>query len=594
MKTDVPYREVSLPASVRRGVKLASETKTGCAHKWVKAHGVDCQTCELCGAYSALSILKMPLCRDEKLAEELLDARHQWALGYNFAVNMALEYLPFAVGQALWECEAWQQRKKIDEFYPVLKNIKRWMINKNDVWSKLDAARNEDSRFASGQSRVHRSGANAGFNAVLAAYDRYARAHNSVFYVKQHNRQTAEHNKRLLAEYEQAKAASPDEEIPEPKLRKMKQTKKSDLEAIEKGIYGTTRLFSKKKDRHAKPIALPLQEPALYRHKDNTIKLNGLSTRLRPKRCLPEGLDIRNGTIVETTSFLNADTKASQRMFALHLCVRHLIPAPAGAGGGQIGIDMGIAVSLATSDGEMIHIPEELHAMRREIVKLQKLKAKRRQGSRGWSQAKNEIAATSRLLAARKKQFMAETALKHCQTNSLIGLEDFNNQNMRKSAGGTRRKPGRGVSAKKSLNREMAFLAPGMIVAAYKRAAIKTGTRVVLVEPEDSSNECSACGHVSKENRESQEVFRCKAPRCDHSENADTNAARNILARAVAALAAARLAADARTMSAGGSGQSPKRTGQPDLKTAPNGQRQLSEAGKGNAEQHRPTETSPL
>ena len=590
--TDV-YRDVSLPAGVRKGVDMAAEAKVVCGHRWVNAEGLDCQICKHCGAYSALSVIKIPLHRDVALAEEIVSAADQYALAYNVAVDMSIAALPGAVGQALIECEDWQRRKKIDEYYPVKKNIKRWMPSREDLWECLTVLRNTDARFR-GLQGVHRSGMGAGLNAVLAAYDRYAKAHNAVFYVKQHNRKATEKNKHLLAEYEKQKAASPDKKIAKPELVKLERVKKSDLAAVNKGIYETKRLFLTKKNRTKKPITLPLLETAKYRPEDNSFKLEGVTTRLRAKRRLPEGLDIRNGVIVETTSFVNKNTQPHQRTFALHLTVRHLIPDPTGEGAGQIGIDVGIAVALATSDGEHIHLPQRLHQMRREIVRWQRLKAKRRQGSRGWSEAKNTIAALSRLLAARKKQFMRDIALEHCRANTLIGLEDLNNQAMRKSAAGTRRKPGRNVAAKRGLNRELAFLAPGLIVAAYKRAAIKTGTRIVLVDYKDSSKECSACGKVTKGNREIQSVFVCKRPLCGHSENADINAARNILARAIDQVAKARLAADTRNKkSAAGSGQSASRTAPPFLRTA-SGQRQLSEAGNGAGEQHRLAEPSPL
>jgi putative transposase len=45
----------------------------------------------------------------------------------------------------------------------------------------------------------------------------------------------------------------------------------------------------------------------------------------------------------------------------------------------------------------------------------------------------------------------------------------------------------------------------------------------------NTSNECSACGHVSPLNRISQAVFRCIA--CAYTENADSNASKVILAR---------------------------------------------------------------
>jgi putative transposase len=43
---------------------------------------------------------------------------------------------------------------------------------------------------------------------------------------------------------------------------------------------------------------------------------------------------------------------------------------------------------------------------------------------------------------------------------------------------------------------------------------------------------CSKCGHTCKENRKSQALFACVA--CGHTENADVNAADNILAAGIA------------------------------------------------------------
>jgi putative transposase len=48
------------------------------------------------------------------------------------------------------------------------------------------------------------------------------------------------------------------------------------------------------------------------------------------------------------------------------------------------------------------------------------------------------------------------------------------------------------------------------------------------VRPEYTSQQCSDCGHTERRNRRG-EVFRCL--KCDHSGNADINAAINILQR---------------------------------------------------------------
>ena len=49
------------------------------------------------------------------------------------------------------------------------------------------------------------------------------------------------------------------------------------------------------------------------------------------------------------------------------------------------------------------------------------------------------------------------------------------------------------------------------------------------VSPYNTSITCSTCGNVDRANRRSQEVFECSV--CAHTENADVNAAKNILSR---------------------------------------------------------------
>ena len=52
---------------------------------------------------------------------------------------------------------------------------------------------------------------------------------------------------------------------------------------------------------------------------------------------------------------------------------------------------------------------------------------------------------------------------------------------------------------------------------------------IVLVNPDFTSQMCPKCGHISKNNRKSQETFCCE--KCNHKNNADINAAKNIKGR---------------------------------------------------------------
>ncbi|MGW7622132.1 RNA-guided endonuclease InsQ/TnpB family protein [Streptomyces antimycoticus] len=79
------------------------------------------------------------------------------------------------------------------------------------------------------------------------------------------------------------------------------------------------------------------------------------------------------------------------------------------------------------------------------------------------------------------------------------------------------------------LNRSISGEAWGRTVTmlAYKTA--RHGGTLVEVPAAGTSRRCSACGHTTPGSRESQAVFVCKNPDCGWSGNADYNAARNVL-----------------------------------------------------------------
>jgi len=107
----------------------------------------------------------------------------------------------------------------------------------------------------------------------------------------------------------------------------------------------------------------------------------------------------------------------------------------------------------------------------------------------------------------------------------VIRVEDLMTANMMRSVKGTVEAPGRNVAQKAGLNREISRSGWGKLV---ERLEDKAPGRVERVNPAYTSQRCSACGHVARENRESQAVFLCTA--CGFACNADVNAARNIAA----------------------------------------------------------------
>jgi transposase len=67
----------------------------------------------------------------------------------------------------------------------------------------------------------------------------------------------------------------------------------------------------------------------------------------------------------------------------------------------------------------------------------------------------------------------------------------------------------------------------------YKAEAY--GIAVVKVDPRKTSQTCSRCGHVARNNRRSQRLFLCRE--CGYCCNADYNAAKNIRDKHIASLA---------------------------------------------------------
>jgi putative transposase len=107
----------------------------------------------------------------------------------------------------------------------------------------------------------------------------------------------------------------------------------------------------------------------------------------------------------------------------------------------------------------------------------------------------------------------------------------LNIKGMMHSAKGTVERPGTNVAAKRGLNREIADQGWAQFFSMLAYKAEEAGGRVVRVDPRGSSQTCSACLQRDAHNRRGA-VFRCLA--CGHTDDADTNAARVLLARALA------------------------------------------------------------
>ncbi|REJ97736.1 MAG: transposase [Planctomycetota bacterium] len=217
--------------------------------------------------------------------------------------------------------------------------------------------------------------------------------------------------------------------------------------------------------------------------------------------------------------------------------------------GAPVGIDAGVTKNFTLSDGTVLHLPRErMQELERKIKRAQRVASRRWAGkpkkgheakalrnedgkllpkSNRFQKAQKRIAKLKLKQARIRQHYLHLFSRQIVDNYSTICVEDLTLKNMTKSAKGDAENPGTNVRAKAGLNREMLNVAIGEFrwMLDYKSAA--TGAMVIAVDPAYTSQTCSQCGHVSAANRRSQSSFCCEA--CGFADNADVNAARNIL-----------------------------------------------------------------
>jgi putative transposase len=208
-------------------------------------------------------------------------------------------------------------------------------------------------------------------------------------------------------------------------------------------------------------------------------------------------------------------------------------PVPLPAAGREVGVDMGVARFLTTSDGEVIANPRLLAASAELIADLQARKDRARPGSGNRKRLRRKLAREWRKVRDRRRDFHHKSARALVSTCDVVALERLRTANM------TRRprprpdpaRPGsylpNGASAKAGLNRAVLDAGWAQFTTILAGKAEEAGRRLILVNPAGTSITCHRCS------------ARCIRPRQDTvicpvhgAMDADVNGARNGYARA--------------------------------------------------------------
>ena len=208
-------------------------------------------------------------------------------------------------------------------------------------------------------------------------------------------------------------------------------------------------------------------------------------------------------------------------------------PAPLPATGRAIGVDLGVARFLTTSDGQVIANPKFLAASAQEIADLQRRKDRARRGSGNRKRLRRQLAREWRKVRNRRRDFHHQTA--HALVNScdVIALEKLNTTRMTRrptpkpAPGHTRAFLPNGATAKAGLNKSILDAGWAQFASILTAKAESAGRKVVFVNPARTSIDCHRCGRECI--RPQQDTVICPA----HGRiDADLNGARNIAARA--------------------------------------------------------------
>ncbi len=222
--------------------------------------------------------------------------------------------------------------------------------------------------------------------------------------------------------------------------------------------------------------------------------------------------------------------KRSGRRWWLSVRCAEVPAEPLPATGQSVGLDLGVGVLVATSDGELFGGPRFAKRSEDTLARAQQALDRKTRGSKRRQLAKERVAAIDRKIANQRRDARHQLSRQLVDRYDLIVLEDLKIINM------TRRPKPRpdgkgghepnGASTKASLNRSIQDAGWGMLRAMVAYKAESAGRQVILVDPRDSSRRCASCGHTEKENRH-KAAFKCLS--CGHEAHADVNAACNIL-----------------------------------------------------------------
>ncbi len=200
-----------------------------------------------------------------------------------------------------------------------------------------------------------------------------------------------------------------------------------------------------------------------------------------------------------------------------------------------IGIDVGIARFATMSDESFITPLNSFKKHQQRLARYQRRMSRKVKFSNNWKKAKAKVQQIHAGIANARKDFLHKTTTTISQNHALVCIEDLQVRNMSKSSKGNSEKHGKMVKQKSGLNRSILDQGWGEFRRQLAYKVVWHGGILLAVPPHHTSQTCPACGHVSKDNRQTQAKFLCVD--CGYENHADVVGAINVLERGYRLLA---------------------------------------------------------
>ena len=176
-----------------------------------------------------------------------------------------------------------------------------------------------------------------------------------------------------------------------------------------------------------------------------------------------------------------------------------------------VGIDMGISKRLTLSDGGTV---EKREIDRKKLIRLQRSVSRKVKGSNNRRKAVRLLAKEWQRLSDGERDYLHRLTREIVRMYDFIAVEKLRTKNMLRDG---------------NLAKSISEQTWGTAITLLNEKAESAGVGMVAVDPEGTSQECSACGATVKKDL-SVRVHKCD---CGYVADRDVNAAINILHRGI-------------------------------------------------------------